>query len=147
MGFLKINSLEINGLIIKEGGSEFSHDEFFNKLEEMGYEYTGSYAVYSDAQMADDINKIVYTLSSDKLSKMKAIHDNHYGENGISTIEEFLLCNTGTGIYEKVFVDTLDGDALELYKKYAHANWQVSDVFEGDLSEAVVVKMKEFKLI
>ena len=143
----KINYLELKGLIFKESGEEFSVEKFFNFLNENGYEFTGTLDRFSDAQMKTDIEKIVSCLTVQKFLKMKEIHDNHYGTNKASDFIHFLLDNTGTSIYDEVTTSVLEEETLKLYKKYSNANWEISDIFEADYSEAVVSKMKELNVL
>lgn len=142
-----VNYLELNGTISIKGEGEFNYEEFFTKLNEIGYEFGGNYIPYSFKEVQKTITDIVESLTEPRLKRMIEIHNKHYGITDSSMIEEFLTTNFGTGIYQKVFLDSLDDEMIPKFNLYSNSNWQISDVFEGDLGEAVVVKMKELKLI
>lgn len=141
------NMLILNGTINQKDNKEINEEDFFKLLEDNGYEFEGGVGNIERSKMIEAIYAISEAVNDKELENMVTTLKNHYGDMDDESIIEFLECNTGTGIFQKVFLDNLyDDQLIELFNGYSNTNWQISDEFEGLLGEEVAKKFRRAKV-
>ncbi|WP_342532665.1 hypothetical protein MHB40_14520 [Lysinibacillus sp. FSL K6-0057] len=140
------NMLILNGAINQKDNEEINEENFFKLLEDNGYEFEGGVGNIERSKMIEAIYTISGAINDKGIESMVATLKSHYGDMNDESIVEFLECNTGTGIFQKVFLDNLhDNQLIELFNRYSNTNWQISDEFEGLLGEEVVKKFTAWR--
>lgn len=112
-----------------ESGSSFRQALYF---KEVGFNLHDTMIYEKDSINFPDTNRYyqifeyMFVFSKGKPKTTNLINDRENkwadGKNSSSTIDEFLLTNFGTGIYQKVFLDVLNDSMILKFNKYSNSN-------------------------
>lgn len=138
--------LKLDGVVTKDNGEKFTDKEFFEILVEKGYTFQGSCRLYNIDEMNNRLNYIKENVTEEMLKGMIETLQSNYGGQSRDDLLEFFTLNFGTGIFDKVMMDNLRGELVDIYKHYAHSNWLISDEFESKLGDIIAEKIKEYNL-
>ena len=130
--------IKLDGVII----SKSNKDKVFDFLEVNGIEYYGQATEVTEQQLSDAVQQIVDSMNDSDLQKLKQLIMNHYEDDTAEFVEDFLIGNFGTGIFDEVFSKVLSLEMYELFDTYSNLNWLITDEFQSNLGNKVVNRLK-----
>lgn len=137
----------LDGIIENTSKEKLDAKKAFKLLEENGYLFEGSFEVVKREELTDTIQRIDAYITEDLFQTMQDKLKAFYDELTDEEMETFFGSNFGTGVFEGLFEDILKGneELKLLFKKYAKANWQISDTFQAELGEVFVKRLNVTK--
>lgn len=137
------SAIDLKGLITKKDGEYFTTEEFFEKLESIGYTFEGGYDFFEEEKMNKAIKEIKQSIDEKTVQNMMDYLKEKHDEQDLEDFQLFLSGTTGTGTFEQFIKSNLNKELIVLYNKYSNSNWQISDVFEARIADVIFEKMKE----